>query len=193
MGMNRFPLEKYASLELNQVAFPKTGMVVSQTPLGEAFTENAPCENGMWVIADKSAGVINPVSAASDKPVGIVYTAEKEYDNMHYGLKNFGRKVAGDYPRVGILGIGDTVTTNCLQYNTSNFADDEALDTYLKGNLASAPAYVVISATSGAKVGVPEIVKALPQNYAGVYGKVTKYYTVPNGEKGVKYEIISLG
>lgn len=53
MAMNRFPLEQYATLELNQVAFPKTGMVVSQTPLGDAFTAQNPCENGMWVVADK--------------------------------------------------------------------------------------------------------------------------------------------
>ena len=38
MALKRFPLEQYATLELNQVAFPKTGMVVSQTPLGEKFT-----------------------------------------------------------------------------------------------------------------------------------------------------------
>ncbi len=126
--MKRFPLtnensysvkyrhgEKlYATLELNQVAFPKTGMVVSQTPLGEEFTIDAPCENGMWVVADKAAGVIASPASATSKPIGIVYTTEKEYDDYHYGLQTFGRKIAGDYTRVGILGIGDTVTTNCL-------------------------------------------------------------------------------
>ena len=187
---NRFPVEQYATLELNQVAFPKTGMVVSQTPLGAAFTKDAPCENGMWVVADKAAGAINAPAAATDKPIGIVYTAEKEYDIFHYGLKTFGRKIAGDYPRVGILGIGDTVTTNCLQYSTSVFADDAALDTYLKGDLTTAPAYVIIDVTTGAKAGVPALVKTLPQNYAGAYGRVVKYYTVPNGEKGVKYQMI---
>ena len=80
MALKRFPLEEYATLELNQVAFPKTGMVVSQTPLGDAFTKDAPCENGMWVVADKAAKVINAPAAATDKPIGIVYTAEKEYD-----------------------------------------------------------------------------------------------------------------
>ena len=191
MAMNRFPLEQYATLELNQVAFPKTGMVVSQTPLGDAFTAQNPCENGMWVVADKAAGVIKAPAAVTDKPIGIVYTAEKEYDMYHYGLKTFGRKIAGDYPRVGILGVGDTVTTNCLQYDTTNFADDTALDTYLKGDLtaASTAAYVVVKAGSA----IPEIVKSLPQNYAGVYGRIVKYYTVPNGEKGVKYQIVSLG
>lgn len=195
MSMNRFPHEQYATLELNQVAFPKTGMVVSQTPLGAKFTTDSSvtgaygvCENGMWVVADKAAGVIDAPAAVTDKPIGIVYTTEKEYDIFHYGLKTFGRKVAGDYPRVGILGIGDTVTTNCLQYNTDNFANDTALDTYLKGDLtaASTAAYVIVKAGSP----IPEIVKSLPQNYAGAYGRIVKYYTVPNGEKGVKYQMV---
>ena len=202
MALQRFPLEKYASLELNQVAFPKTGMVVSQTPLGTAFTEEAPCENGMWVVADKAAGVIKAPAAATDKPIGIVYTAEKEYDIMHYGLKTFGRKIAGDYPRVGILGVGDTVTTNCLQYDDSVFqavttsgsekTSAEVLDAYLSALDDTNKAYVVISVKNGAKAGVPEIVKTLPNGYTGIYGRIVKYYTVPNGEKGVKYQIISL-
>ena len=195
MALKRFPLEQYATLELNQVAFPKTGMVVSQTPLGAKFTTDSSvtgaygvCENGMWVVADKAAGVIDAPAATTDKPIGIVYTTEKEYDIFHYGLKTFGRKVAGDYPRVGILSVGDTVTTNCLQYDTNNFANDAALDTYLKGDLtaASTAAYVVVKAGSA----IPEIVKTLPQNYAGAYGRIVKYYTVPNGEKGVKYQMI---
>ena len=202
MALQRFPLEQYASLELNQVAFPKTGMVVSQIPLGPAFTEQAPCENGMWVVADKAAGVIAAPAAATDKPIGIVYTAEKEYDIMHYGLKTFGRKIAGDYPRVGILGVGDTVTTNCLQYDDSVFqavttsgsekTSAEVLDAYLSALDDTNKAYVIISAKSGAKAGVPEIVKTLPNGYTGIYGRIVKYYTVPNGEKGVKYQIISL-
>lgn len=203
MSMNRFPLEQYATLELNQVAFPKTGMVVSQTPLGTAFTAQNPCENGMWVVADKAAGVIKAPAAATDKPIGIVYTTEKEYDMYHYGLKTFGRKVAGDYPRVGILGVGDTVTTNCLQYDDSVFqavttsgsekTSAEVLDAYLSALDDTNKAYVVISAKNDAKAGVPEIVKTLPNGYTGIYGRIVKYYTVPNGEKGVKYQIISLG
>ena len=215
MALKRFPLtsanslsskyrpgEKlYATLELNQVAFPKTGMVVSQTPLADSFTMEAPCENGMWVVADKAAGVIAAPAAVTDKPIGIVYTAEKEYDDYHYGLQRFGRKIAGDYPRVGLLGVGDTVTTNCLQYDDSVFeavttsgsekTSDEVLDEYLSGDLTGDnKAYVVIPAT-GTKC-VPQIVKALPNGYTGIYGRIVKYYTVPNGEKGVKYQIISL-
>lgn len=184
--MKRFPCENYASLELNQVAFPKTGMVVSQVPLGTAFTENAPCENGMWVVADKAAGAINAPAAATDKPIGIVYTAEKEYNDIRtWGLKSFGHKIAGDYPRVGILGIGDTVTTNCLQYNDTTYATFAALEAVLNA-AATTPVYVVPVAGSA----VPQLTASKPAS--GIYGKVVKYYTMPNGEKGVKYQIVSL-
>lgn len=185
MAMKRFPLEKFATVELNQVAFPKTGMVVSQTPLGSEFTKDAPCENGMWVSADKANGVIKSVAAVTDTPVGIVYTAEKEYDMNDYGLKNFGRKIAGDYPRVGILGMGDTITTNCLQYDDGEFASVDALYTALEA-FATTPVYVAIVAGSP----VPKLTASKPGS--GIYGKVTKFYTVPNGEKGVKYQIVHL-
>ena len=198
MALKRFPLEEYATLELNQVAFPKTGMVVSQTPLGVKFTTDSSvtgaygvCENGMWVVADKAAGVIDAPAAVTDKPIGIVYTTEKEYDIFHYGLKKFGRKVAGDYPRVGIFGLGDTVTTNCLQYDDTEFkaAGDktsaDALYTALEA-IDTTPLYVVAVAGSP----VPKITASKPAS--GIYAKVVKYYTVPNGEKGVKYQIVSL-
>ena len=194
MALKRFPLEQYATLELNQVAFPKTGMVVSQTPLGEKFTTDTSvsgaygvCENGMWVVADKSKGYIDAPAAVTDTPIGIVYTAEKEYDNAHYGLKTFGRKVAGDYPRVGILGLGDTVTTNCLQYDDSEtgFTTQEALEATLAA-CATTAVYVAPVANSP----VPKLTKTKPAS--GIYGKVTKFYTVPNGEKGVKYQIVNL-
>ena len=184
-NMVRFPREQYASLELNQVAFPKTGMVVSQTPLGSEFTAQAPCENGMWVLADKSKGVIGSAAAVTDTPIGIVYTTEKEYDYMHYGLKTFGRKIEGDYPRVGILGLGDTVTSNCFQYDDGDFATADDLYAALAA-FATTPVYVALVAGSP----VPKLTTSKPGS--GIYGKVTKFYTMPNGEKGVKYQIVSL-
>ena len=188
VDQNRDPDEKlYASLELNQVAFPKTGMVVSQTPLGAAFTKAAPCENGMWVVADKAAGAINAPAAATDSPIGIVYTTEKEYDREHYGLQRFGRKIAGDYPRVGIFGLGDTVTTNCLQYDDAEFTSEAKLWEALEALDATHALYVKAVAGSA----VPQLTATKPTE--GTYAKVTKYYTIPNGGKGVKYQIVSLG
>ena len=190
MALVRFPVEKYASLELNQVAFPKTGMVVSQTPLGPKFVEGGSgnyglCENGMWVTADKAKGYLDaPADGDGDSPIGIVYTAEKEYDDYHMGLKNFAQK-AGDYPRVGIFGLGDTVTTNCFKYDGSTYATVAAIEAVLAA-YATTPVYVF--ANDGDPV--PQVSTSAPS--AGVYGKVTKYYTVPNGEKAIKYEIVHI-
>ena len=192
MALKRFPCEQYASLELNQVHFPQSGMVVSQTPLGAKFTTDVSvvgaygvCENGMWVVADKAKGYLDAPAAVTDTPIGIVYTAEKEYDMYHYGLKTFGRKVAGDYPRVGIFGLGDTVTTNCFQYDDTEFATEAALFAALD---ACATTAVYVAPVAGSPV--PKLTGSKPGS--GLYGKVTKFYTVPNGEKGVKYEIVKL-
>ena len=189
--MKRFPLDQFATVELNQVAFPKTGAVVSQTPLGEEFTKDAPCENGMWVLADKGRGFIGSIENADDTPIGVVYTTEKEYDMYHYGLKTFGRKTAGDYPRVGVFSLNDTITTNCLQYDEGEFVDavDEGEASALYAALEAidtTPLYVVPVAGSP----VPQITATKPN--AGTYAKVVKFYTVPNGEKGVKYQIVHL-
>lgn len=181
--MTRFPCEKYASVELNQVGFPQTAMVISQTPLGAAFTEAAPCENGMWLAIDKSKGALAAPAAVTDA-MGIVYTSEKERCSCQAGLKNY-HEVAGDYPRVGVLGLGDTITTNCLQYDESVYSTFAALETALKG-AGTTPVYVAPVAGSA----VPKLTATKPT--VGMYGVVTKYYTVPNGEKGVKYEIIHM-
>ena len=190
----RDPDEKlYASLELNQVAFPKTGMVVSQTPLGPKFVKSGVagcygvCENGMWVVADKAAGVIDAPAAATDSPIGIVYTTEKEYDREHYGLQRFGRKIAGDYPRVGILGLGDTVTTNCLQYDDADYATFADLEDALAA-IDTDEIYVAIKAGSP----VPQLLPKAKKPGSGILAKVVKYYTIPNGGKGIKYQIVRL-
>ena len=99
MAMMRYKVDKYASLEMNYAEYLATGNIVSQIPLGEEFTAEAPCENGMWVCADRARKTIAPITGAEDM-IGIVYTAEKEYNPWEIGLKNF-RKVAGDYPRRG--------------------------------------------------------------------------------------------
>jgi hypothetical protein len=141
-------------------------------------------------VSEKAGNIAAP-AAATDKPIGIVYTTEKEYDDYHYGLARLGRKIAGDYPRIGLLGIGDTVTTNCLQYDTSDFADDATLFAALEA-IKTTPLYVVpgVAAATNVAKAVPQIVKAAPNS--GIYAKIVKFYTVPNGEVGVKYQIISL-
>lgn len=179
MALKRFPCDLYASIELNQVEFPWQGMVVSQLPLSADYTADEPCENGMWVDASKANGEIRPVS--EDTTVfGVVYTTEKEYDMNHYGLKYFGRKKEGDYPRVGIWSNGDTITTNCFSYDDEEFEDEEALRAAC-ADWKKTPLYVV--PVAGEKA--PKLTNEKPDCIC--YGKVCKDYTVPNGEHGLKY------
>ena len=184
MAMKRFPLEKYATLELNHVIFARTGNLIAQTPLGAEFTKENPCENGMWVCADRSKGVVASIEDVNE-PMGVVYTAEKEYDMYHYGLKHFGRKIAGDYPRVGIFEKGDTMTSNCFQYDDAEFATEDALYEALAA-WETTPVYVAPVVGSA----VPQLTATKPAE--GTYGKVCKFYTVPNGERGVKYQITNI-
>lgn len=181
MAIVRFPVKKYAAIELNQWEFSWQGMVVSQTPLSEDYTVEAPCENGMWVDASKKGGVIKPVSEDTNI-IGIVYTTEKEYDYVHAGLNSFGRKIAGDYPRVGILSKGDTFTSNCFCYDDGEFADEEALFAACAA-CAETPLYVVPE--FGEKA--PKLTATKPED--GCFGTVCKDYTMPNGEHGLKYQI----
>lgn len=186
MSLQRFKIDGYATLEINHAIFNRVGNIISQTPLGEEFTKDAPCENGMWVVADRSRGFMGAYTEDGiDFPMGIVYTAEKEYDVFHYGLKHFGRKVAGDYPRVGIMGVGDVFTSNCFQYDTDEFADEETLIAALKA-VDETPIYVCSVKNSC----VPKVTKGNP--LSGCYGKVVKLYTIPNGEPGIKYTIVNV-
>ena len=100
----------------------------------------------------------------------------------HYGLKTFGRKIAGDYPRVGIFSVGDTITSNCFELGTG-VASADALATALA---AKTPVYVVPTAGSS----VPTLTTTAPSSNVPTYAKVVKQYTMPNGEKGVQYQIV---
>lgn len=177
--MAKFPLSKYASLEMNRAGYLKTGLIRSQTPLSDEFTAEAPCENGMWVDANIANGEIKLPSADTEL-YGIVYTTEKEWGRYVYGLKEH-FDVAGAYPRVGIFSAGDIFTTNC--FDMGDFDDVAAFEAAMKA-LATTPLYVVPQEGDGR----PKVTATKPDS--GAYGQVVKYTTVPNGERAIKYTII---
>ena len=171
----RTGLEGYAQLEINRAAFLKNGLVVSQLPLSDEFTAAVPCENGMWVDADKANGEIK-LPSANTKVFGIVYTTEKEYNDGFYGLKQF-HQVEGDYPRVGILHQGDTFTTSCVKLDTATYDTDAKIKTAIASGL-----YVNYSTD-----GRPQLATT---GSGTCYGKVIALTTMPNGEKAIKYNIV---
>ena len=176
--MARFKIEKYGVLEMNRAEYLKNGMIVSQSPLSEEFTEAAPCENGMWVDANKANGAVKLISDETEI-FGIVYTAEKDFTGWRPALKYFCQK-EGDYPRVGILNVGDTFTTNTFSYE---FEATETLAQWqeLKDAFAAGPLYVKPVVGEGA----PMVTAEKPAE--GPYAQVVKLYTVPAGTPGIKY------
>ena len=76
-----------------------------------------------------------------------------------------------------------------FEYDTTDFANDAALWTALEKDLSVAANALYVKAVAGSPV--PQITATNP-NGSGTYAKVVKYYTVPNGGKGIKYQIIHL-
>lgn len=176
--MARFMIDKYGVLEMQRAEYLKTGMIVSQSPLSEEFTEAAPCENGMWVDANKANGAVKLISDETEI-FGIVYTTEKDFTGWRPALKHF-CQVGGDYPRVGILNVGDTFTTNTFSYD---FAAETMAEQWeeLKAAFADGPLYVKPVVGEGA----PMVTAEKPAE--GPYAQVVKLYTVPAGTPGIKY------
>lgn len=173
--MARFMIDKYGVLEMQRAEYLKTGMIVSQSPLSAEFTEKAPCENGMWVDANKANGEVRLYSKDTEI-LGIVYTAEKDFTGWRPALKHF-CQVAGEYPRVGILNVGDTFTTNTFSYE---FGEENQWEE-LKAAFAEGPLYVIPTVGEGA----PTVTAEKPAE--GPYAQVVKLYTVPAGTPGIKY------
>ena len=176
--MAKFPVKQYAQLEINRAAFLKTGMIGSQLPLSAEFTAENPCENGMWVDAERANNEYKLISADT-KLIGIVYTTEKEKGKYLEGLKSF-RSVAaeGKYPRVGELQEGDVFTSNC--FDMGDYTDMAAIE----AALAEAPLYLVPVIGEGR----PMVSAAAPA--AGMYARVRRVFTMPNGEPALHYHMV---
>ena len=176
--MAKFPVKQYAQLEINRAGFLKTGMIGSQLPLSAEFTTEAPAENGMWVDAERANGEYKLISANTRK-IGIVYTTEKEWGRYLEGLKTFrGVAVEGQYPRIGELEDGDVFTSNC--FDMGEYADMEAIATALK----DAPLYLIPVVGNGR----PQVTATMPES--GVFARVRRVWTMPNGEPALHYHMV---
>lgn len=176
--MAKFPVKQYAQLEINRAGFLKTGMVGSQLPLSDEFTAENPCENGMWVDAERANGEYRLISENTRK-IGIVYTTEKEWGKYLDGLKTF-RAIAaeGHYPRIGELNDGDVFTSNC--FDMGEYADIQAIADALK----EGPLYLIPVVGDGR----PQVTATMPAN--GVFARVRRVWTMPNGEAALHYHMV---
>lgn len=187
MAVVRFPVAKYATIELNHVSFPETARVMAQLPLSPTNYPAANtklCENGAWLVYDMATGVARFPTSTSEV-VGLVYNAEKEYDQFNVGMNQYAMK-SGMVPRIGMPMVGDTYTTNLFQYEEgTDLNTDEKVDAVI-GAFATTPVYLVVTPNSDTPTLTTTIGSGL------TVAQVVKYYTLPNGEKAVKVQFIKV-
>ena len=177
----RLVIDGYGQIELNNVAFRRDGRIEAQCKPDETDFSEAVIENGMLLAVDN---VTRTVKFATDSslPVALVYSAEHLYDERKPGLKNFYLKGKDDFlPRLGYLAVGDKYTTNCVAYDSAEFADESAFESALDA-LDSTALWAGIDAK-----GAHLISSAAPT--IGPKIRVIKKTTMPNGTLGLKMQV----
>ena len=189
--ITRLTKDGYGQLELNQVAFRRDGRIEAQCALNATDFASAPAENGMILCVDNVSRTIKLPTAANiaKYPLALNYTTEHMYDDRANGLKNFKlTKNDGFYPRLGYLAIGDKFTTNTICYDSSDFADDDALKTAIAA-LGTTPLYAVPY-----QDGYWQIIDDLT-GVTGLYCAVvtgTGAGSMPDGQYAVKLQVIEM-
>ena len=183
MAFKRMTIDGFGQVELNNCAFRRDGRIEAQCAPDPVVFENMPVENGMILAVDEVTHTVKMPDGTL--PVALVYTAEHMYDERYAGgLKYFKTEAKDDfYPRLGYLSVGDKFTTNCIGYKDDEFTNDEALIAAL-GNIGTTPIYGGES-TNGI------IVLSATKPTAKVVMKVIAFYTMPDGQKGVKLQVIA--
>lgn len=180
MALQRLKIEGYGQLELNAVAFRRSGRIEAQCALDSTDFETVPAENGMLLAVDNVSRVVKFVKGGNIFPVALNYTTEHMYDERHNALKDFKLELGTFYPRMGYLGPGDKYTTNCIAYDDSEFTDDETLIEAI-GNVKTTPLYV-----KPCENGAQQITKTATDAVCLVLGSST----MPDGQFAVKIQAL---
>ena len=174
----------YGQVEPNHLSGIVTGQIYAQLPAHVKGTEQGSAnsitqlEQGQFAKYDYAAGEVN---FTGDGEFMLVYNEEKLYDERFQSHKDFVYKVEDFtdgkiYPRLIRTYVGDIMTTNTFEANTSNVAETTGV-TIVDGN------YLTVSNT-----GFLTVANSKPAT--GMVWKVIKIYTMPDGQQGVKIQRI---
>lgn len=181
MAIQRYICDGYAQVELNNVAFRRDGRIEAQCKLDGTDFANIYAENGMILAVDNVTRSIK-LPEGGDELVALNYSAEVIYDERTPGLKNFKLGVGDVYPRLGYLSRGDKFTTNCISYNTTDFANDAAVEAI---DLTTTAVYASES-TDGSIL----LAKTTAPSNKAVVLKVVKVTTMPDGQFALKFQVL---
>jgi len=183
MALTRLVIDGYGQLELNNVAFRRDGRVEAQLPLDATDFASVPAENGMLLAVDRVAKVIRFKDSNDVAPIALNYTSEHMYDERTPGLKNFKLERGSFLPRLGYLAVGDKFTTNCVSYDTTEFATEDLFKTAL-GAIGTTKLYGMPSADGSIKVSATAAA-------SGLSLMIIEKTTMPDGTLGVKFQVIA--
>ena len=184
MALQRLTIDGYGQVELNNCAFRRDGRIEAQCKPNASDFSAVNVENGMILAVDN---VAREVKFATDDslPLALVYTAEHIYDERTPGLKNFYTKAKDDFlPRLGYLAVGDKFTTNCICYDTEEFASDSAFMSAL-ASYNSVALYGAVSSN-----GAQAVSSSAPST--GLKTRVVKNWTMPDGTVGVQFQVYAV-
>jgi hypothetical protein len=182
----------HGQVELNNVFFRREGAIEAQCALdpskfakeGEATDSIPYCQNGMILAVDKANGIVTlPSGAAEMLPLALVYSTEHMYDERKNSLGDFYLPVGTFYPRMGYLQKGEVFTTNAVAYDDTKFENLDAIKEKIEAGLVAGVAsdngrIALVTSEDGDTSNVSLILRAV------------KYYTMPNGAPGIKFQVI---
>lgn len=176
MALQRYKIDGYGQLELNAVAFRRSGRIEAQCKIADGIEY---VENGMLLAVDNVERVVK-YAEDNSLPIALNYTTEHMYDERAKGLKHFRLNAGEHLPRMGYQGAGDKYTTNCLAYDDAEFVNDEALEEAVK-NVKSERLYAKACAN-----GAHQITKEAD----GALCLVLAATTMPDGQFAVKFQAL---
>lgn len=186
MANVRYTIDGYGQLELNAVAFRRSGRIEAQCKIADSITKGY-IENGMLLAVDNVERVVKYAVEGENLPIALNYTTEHMYDERAKGLKHFRLNVGEHLPRMGYQGPGDKYTTNCLSYDPTEFpaeegkTSDEVLEEAIR-NVKTTRLYAKACPDTGAH----QITKEAEGAVCLVLGATT----MPDGQFAVKFQAL---
>lgn len=187
MAIKRYTIDGYGQLEINNCAFRRDGRIEAQCALDDTDFATVAAENGMLLAVDNVTRKVRFVDSTETCPIAINYSAEHMYDERKPGLKNFCLKRGEFLPRLGYLAKGDKFTSNCISYDTTDFADDEAIENMA---LTGTSAVTVYASEYKGGDGTILLKKTTAPSSVQVLLKVIEVTTMPDGTFGLKFQVI---
>lgn len=174
MAIKRLEIKGYGQLEINQAPFRRAGRVEAQCKVEDGIDY---VENGMLLAVDRKARTVGYPAGGADEVIGLNYTTEHLYDEKYQALKDF-RLEGGKCPRIGYVALGDKWTTNCIAYDTDEFADEDTLKEAVEG--VATTALYGVPCENGA-------IKITATKGTGFACEVVKATTMPDGQYAVQF------